>query len=554
MKKTRYYPFERNRYFYGKLLTVRDFESEQNYFNNKRRMMNRLLHGVGVITGLQVIAVDDKNISVEMGAAMDALGREIIVPSPVMYKLSMMEGFTNNEYAKNVYLCLAYDEKGKEPVHSVANATVRVDEISEYNRTLESYRLFIREEAPVTESLPMASLMEQTVVLYQENGVRVLQVTPKYVNPGQVFEIVIRIEKTLRAGKIRFQFEPAVEGVELLNGPAATFDEPREGQETEYELIIQARAIKVEAAKATIRVREGTFSMSIGDRNVTLGPAETGAIEIMEGSVEERWMKDYLSRSLDSSLDSTSDPYINLAKISLLQMGPTYIIDKVEQVPFGEYVYNASVLYQLERAAAHRNIMKQSKLQAPQEESVTGFSEISLRHKPTDDTELRPATRALPVEIKNIPEMMKSGSIEIPITPFPSFPVPFGKTTRSFISTEIEHGLGEGSVWVFTALEESGEDALSDMLDTRERMYFGEADVFKGTEYETDLPELKIGSIVYPLKGTFRIGIRLLQATEATKVRIRWWACRTDQGQATKEALEEALAMLSEAASGSDEI
>lgn len=81
-EKTRYYPFERNRYFYGKLLTVRDFESEQKYFNDKRRMMNRLLHGSGVLTGLQVVAVDEKSVSVEMGAAIDALGREIVVPSP----------------------------------------------------------------------------------------------------------------------------------------------------------------------------------------------------------------------------------------------------------------------------------------------------------------------------------------------------------------------------------------------------------------------------------------------------------------------------------------
>ena len=42
------FPFERNRYFYGKLLTVRDFESEQKYFNDKSRLLNRLLFGSGV--------------------------------------------------------------------------------------------------------------------------------------------------------------------------------------------------------------------------------------------------------------------------------------------------------------------------------------------------------------------------------------------------------------------------------------------------------------------------------------------------------------------------
>ena len=31
MNHANFFPFERNRYFYGKLLTVRDFEVEQRY-------------------------------------------------------------------------------------------------------------------------------------------------------------------------------------------------------------------------------------------------------------------------------------------------------------------------------------------------------------------------------------------------------------------------------------------------------------------------------------------------------------------------------------------
>lgn len=45
MKNLKYFPFERNRYFYGKLLSVDDFDAEQRYMNDKRRMLNRFLHG-----------------------------------------------------------------------------------------------------------------------------------------------------------------------------------------------------------------------------------------------------------------------------------------------------------------------------------------------------------------------------------------------------------------------------------------------------------------------------------------------------------------------------
>ena len=36
MNNKQYYSCERNHYFFGKLMTVRDFETEQVYFNSKR--------------------------------------------------------------------------------------------------------------------------------------------------------------------------------------------------------------------------------------------------------------------------------------------------------------------------------------------------------------------------------------------------------------------------------------------------------------------------------------------------------------------------------------
>jgi hypothetical protein len=47
--------FKRNNYFYGKLLTVKDFQTEQQFFINKQRLINRLVHGVGVVCGLEVL-------------------------------------------------------------------------------------------------------------------------------------------------------------------------------------------------------------------------------------------------------------------------------------------------------------------------------------------------------------------------------------------------------------------------------------------------------------------------------------------------------------------
>lgn len=545
MKKSRYYPFERNRYFYGKLLTVRDFESEQKYFNDKRRMMNRLLFGSGVITGLQVIAVDDKSVSVEMGAAIDALGREIVVPAPVTLKLSMMDGFTNNEYAKNVYLCIAYDEKGKEPVHSIANSSVRSDEVSEYNRVLESYRLFIREEAPDPSSFPMGDLSEQTVVLYHDANVRVLQVTPKYVNPGQTFLATIRIEKSLQTGKIELQYDLATNRAEALEGRTVRFVEPQDAQETEYEFQVALRADGVGSGKALVGVKPGSAVLKVGDKQLDTVSKDTATVQIITGPLQEQLMDDFLKQPLETSLDSPSDPCLYLAKIGLLQMGPTYVIERVEQVPFGEYVYNASASYRLATAEAKR---RRNIPDAGEQPASAGADTLSALDAEKAAYEI-PVERSAPIAGA---ADIQTGWVDIPVSPFSKSALSFGKAVKSFISQEIEHGLGTGSVLIVTSVEERTHDAFSDMLNSGQRSYFGAADVFTGSEFESALPDYQLGVVSYPQKGSFRIGIKVRQISEARTVRVRWWAYRNGQAQEGDIETSPEIVSISEAAAGSE--
>src|SRR5215470_10474610 len=70
----------RNRYFYGKLLDVAHLEMEQEYFNSKRGLLNRLVTGAGVVCGLDVeLTPDGSGVIVMPGVAIDKCGREIIV-------------------------------------------------------------------------------------------------------------------------------------------------------------------------------------------------------------------------------------------------------------------------------------------------------------------------------------------------------------------------------------------------------------------------------------------------------------------------------------------
>ncbi len=76
-------PPVRNRYFYGKMLDVFHFELEQEYFNRKRWLLNRLVSGYGVLCGLNVqLGSDGQSIVVTPGIAIDKCGHEIVVCQP----------------------------------------------------------------------------------------------------------------------------------------------------------------------------------------------------------------------------------------------------------------------------------------------------------------------------------------------------------------------------------------------------------------------------------------------------------------------------------------
>jgi hypothetical protein len=534
MNRSRYVPFERNRYFYGKLLTVRDFMSEQTYFSDKRRLLNRLLFGSGVVSGLQVVAVDDKAVSIETGAALDQLGREIVVPSPVTMKLSNLEGFTNNEYAKNVYLCLAYDEKGKEPVHTVAGAVGRDEEVSEHNRILESYRLFIREQPPAPAWQEYDHLIEDTSIWYSDAQVRILQTVPRYVEPGQLFHLRLTIEKTLQTPHIAFEYVPEwlnVEAVEPLTDGKVVFSEPTDGAQSTYTITIQLRVHELPLGEKKLK---GMISASAGSARLVVGEKLHSdisyvkqAFEISEEPAEQRILEAFYTRSLDRAIEAPSEPCVYLAKINLLQMGATYVIDGVEVLPFNEYVVNPTMLYKmlasqekrwLESGNGAENAEDASAISPAAKSQVISFPDIQDEFLSFQQDE----------EVTKREEQARSGITEISILPVEKKKW-YQRRVKDFYSEEIEHGLGAGTVLITAGLSderEESETVLPEMWNRSDAIYCGAQEVFAKSEFASDLPNVSFGMIHYPKKGTFRIGVRVHQKTERTRLRIRWWAVK----------------------------
>ncbi len=66
------------RYFSGQTLSAADLEQEQSYHRERVRLHNRLLHGAGVVAGLEVTA-GRSDVVITPGMALDPVGDEIVV-------------------------------------------------------------------------------------------------------------------------------------------------------------------------------------------------------------------------------------------------------------------------------------------------------------------------------------------------------------------------------------------------------------------------------------------------------------------------------------------
>ena len=98
-------PIKRLNYFNGQFLKADDFNDEQSYHLAQLRRHNQGLHTWGVATGLTLSArAGDKQVTVAAGMAIDASGREIVLPDPVQTAdLSTHSG-------KTVFVTVRYDE------------------------------------------------------------------------------------------------------------------------------------------------------------------------------------------------------------------------------------------------------------------------------------------------------------------------------------------------------------------------------------------------------------------------------------------------------------
>lgn len=517
----------KNNYFYGKLLTVRDFKTEQEYVEMRQRMMNRLMMGYGIVTGLRSVMIDDQTLSVEPGIALDTLGREIVVPFPVTEKLSLLEGFDELSDVKELYLCLSYNEEGYERVQTISNVQESLDDLSQYNRTKESFKLSLKATGPDLASGLSSGVLYNEKTLLEQEALKVSLIYPTAVATGSIITPQIVVSKKNSESHIDYEIPLVVKDaadkstiatsmMSLIKTENEQSLQSVESYNIECSLMEHARILLTIGDKATIIVD--------GER-IELKPLEVD-IEVINKGMDE-WIKDaYFRQPLHNIVGEYTDEGIYLAKIQLIKVDHTFMMKQLSFNPFDQYILGPEALKQL--------------LDAKTNEGFNGF-DVSTKAEvleagspPNISADYDTGTGVLNMSFGIADPLVMVDSIRTGIVEFAiDENFRFGK---NIVSDELTHGLGMGPVYIQLGIVNDREGFEGD--DESEKIYYGSSEVFFKGDYEGDIGDYTFGSVVYPLKGTFRVGLRINKGTKGEVIKLRWWAYKEQAGYTSPESIK----------------
>ena len=491
MENNQLYPFERNRYYAGKMLTSSDFRAEQTYFNNKRRFINSLVYGSGIICGCNVFSLDDLSILVESGAAIDDFGREILIQSSAVKKLSAIEGFQEIE-GNEVLLCMRYQEK---PVHSVFAVNREGQEDSyEYNRISEGYELFLKSASELETGFELENDFFMVDRLYENQDFNVEVTMPVTVCKGAFAKMQVVLKKLSAdmtpiswKGVIQMPAFAADDGGHELRIDFADVVLMR-GQTVKKDYWVAAKETEEEETNLVFQNERGNHSFKIRLRDTdpdALVTEEIGKTSLEMLNLEEK--KDY----------------IPLAKLKHLRTDSAYIIDEVMEHGVKRYI-NAPG-WEAKRRMYGAYFMKEGR---------TGY------RKPEKAEESLIPKETVPVRKKG--PAVATGIVEIPLGAD-------AKKGQICYSGEIMHGLGRGNVYVELGYEWYESESVPG-ANVKSTVY-GNAGLFDD-EIE-GVSDVETAVKVLNDKGSFIVAAKLLKNMECLVLAYRWVAILFPSGEET---------------------
>lgn len=497
-------PFSRNRYYKGKMLTSADFAAEQLYMNHKRQFVNRMITGSGIVCGLNVISLDDLSFMVESGVAIDDMGREIVVESSVVKKLSAIAGFENLETGQ-ASLCIRYQENETQPVYAISRQDS--DREFEYNRIEDGYELFLADASGMREEFEVETEFYTGGILFENQDYRVQLRLPINICAGHYVKIEVEAVKVSGA-------KAALSYAAILQTPALVT--PEGGQELsvsveEAEMEKGCRTVKEYWMLAQKEPCEDTcIVVKAGSARALVGGAECPAaagvsykLHILGVTPEFLAAREINRVNLELLSSGAGAGAIRLADITLVRTESAYLIENVDESVRKYIPTIASVWKRLAYAGCF----------------FRQYPFLGGRKEERDGGTANQAESGLLQEMPGI----ATGIVEIPIGDR-------AKKGDICYSDEIMHGLGTGNVYVAVSYEYLEENEL--MPQTARTTIYGDPNLFEPAGQKI---AVESAVKVYNDKGSFVVGLKLKAAIDMIVLTYRWIAIRCDYEKSREE-------------------
>lgn len=488
MENNQLLPFERNRYYVGKLLTSADFQAEQTYNNHKRRFLNEMMFGSGIVCGLGVYSLDDLSIMVDSGVAVDGCGREIAVESPVVRKLSAVEGFEELE-TERVTLCLRYQEEDVHPVYTVRGQ--ESGESYECNRIREGWQFFLRDTGSLQPFSPPEPEFLATAVLYQDGDYSVTCAMPAQSACGASVRLDItvrRLQETAEPLTLRAAIQtPAFTGE---NGSHELHLELLDlCPEEEVTLCRHLSAQSVPAPESVLLADSRSIQVRVGGEERTAGENFSLRAAVVEMSTAQIVDQAVASASLEMRSAVGGQEYVALAEIVLQRTRNAYLIEEIRTAGVRRYIRTAAT-----------DALRQE-LEDWFRPAAAASADSPAVQTPSPSGE----RRAEPI--------YATGVCEIPLGPNM-------RRGQVAYSDEIVHGLGAGTVFVSVGAEYLADDPK---LGTAARStIYGNVGLFSQEQAPTVAAETAVK--VMNDRGSFVVAAKLLEESTQVVLTLRWVA------------------------------
>lgn len=496
MNNSPLFSFERNRYYVGKMLTSADFQAEQEYMNHKRRFLNNMMFGSGIVCGCSVFSLDDLAVLVESGAAIDGLGREIIIDSAVVKKLSAMEGFEQLQ-TNRASLCLRYQEDKVQSVYALHKQEGK--EEYEFNRIREGYELYLVDSNLIQKEFELESEFLVTGNLLNSPSYRVDVKMPATVCKGQEVKVLLRAEKLSHEAET-LSYKGILQAPAFDTGDAEhklnmMFENLKldYGKSFEKEYWIKAQDMETQDTDVVLKNNSGEAildgSSIEANQNISL------KIVISDSKPRELVAKEVGKMNLEMRNLGKARDYIHLADVKLVRTESAYMIEEIIEKDIKRYI------------------------PAPAQEAVKSEYSEYFRGtgRETDQKELPEKEKPSGKEqaVKRAVPKIATGTLEIPLGDE-------AKKGDIRYSGEIMHGLGKGSVYVEIGYEFLEEDRAvgANIKNT----VYGNQDLFKRDKYT--LPDIETAVKVLNDKGSFIAAVKMKEEVNYLVLRFRWVAMR----------------------------